>query len=57
MGVENAGPLLYSLARFTKTRKIVEIGVEYTTMWLLQALKDNDDEILDVSALQEKGNC
>lgn len=26
MGVENAGPLLYSVLRFTKSRRIVEIG-------------------------------
>ena len=57
MGVENVGPLLYSLVRFTKTRKIVEIGAGYTTLWLLQALKDNDDEILGASDLQEEGNC
>ena len=26
MGVENAGPLLYSLARFVKARRVVEVG-------------------------------
>jgi predicted O-methyltransferase YrrM len=56
-GVENAGPLLYSLVRFTKSRKIVEIGAGYTTLWLLQALKDNGDEILGASHLQEERNC
>lgn len=37
MGVENVGPLLYSLVRFTKVRSIVEIGAGYTSLWLLQA--------------------
>jgi predicted O-methyltransferase YrrM len=45
MGVENVGPLLYSLVRFTKVRNIVEVGAGYTTLFLLQALKDNDNEM------------
>ena len=57
MGVENAGPLLYSLVRFTKLRKIVEIGAGYTTLWLLQALKENDSEMKRVKNLQDEGNC
>jgi len=57
MGVENAGPLLYSLVRFTKLKKIVEIGAGYTTLWLLQALKDNDDEVRRIKALQDEDKC
>jgi predicted O-methyltransferase YrrM len=57
MGVENAGPLLYSLVRFTKTRTIVEIGAGFTTLWLLQALKDNDDEMKNIAKLRDEGKC
>lgn len=55
MGVENAGPLLYSLVRFTKCRNIVEVGAGYTTLYLLQALKDNDDEMERVVDLHNEG--
>jgi len=57
MGVENAGPLLYSLVRFAKLRSIVEIGAGYTSLWLLQALKDNDDEMDRIGQLQDAGKC
>jgi len=57
MGVENAGPLLYSLVRFTKTRTIVEIGAGFTTLWVLQALKDNDDEMKNIANLRDEGKC
>ena len=57
MGVENAGPLLYSLVRFTKPRKVVEIGAGYTSLWLLQALKDNDMEMKRIFTLQKQGKC
>lgn len=55
MGVENAGPLLYSLVRFTKCRKVVEVGAGYTTLFILQALKDNDDEMKRVVELDLEG--
>lgn len=55
MGVENAGPLLYSLVRFTKCRKIVEVGAGYTTLFILQALKDNEDEMKRVVNLNKEG--
>lgn len=45
MGVENMGPLLYSLIRFVKPRRILEVGAGYTTLFVLQALKDNDAEL------------
>eukprot|EP00977_Amphora_coffeiformis_P002317 scaffold429_cov169-Amphora_coffeaeformis.AAC.11 len=57
MGVENAGPLLYSLVRFAKPRRIVEIGAGYTSLWLLQALKDNDMEMERIFKLQKQGKC
>ena len=53
MGVENAGTLLYSLVRFTKCRKVVEIGAGYTTLFLLQALKDNEDEMKRIIDLEK----
>jgi len=55
MGVENAGPLLYSLVRFTKSRKVVEVGAGYTTLFLLQALKDNEDEMKRIVDLEKDG--
>jgi predicted O-methyltransferase YrrM len=57
MGVEHVGTLLYSLIRFTKSRKIVEIGAGYTSLWILQALKDNDAEMERISTLQDSGKC
>lgn len=57
MGVENAGMLLYSLIRFTKIRTVVEIGAGFTTMWILQALKDNDDEMKRIKHLDDAGNA
>jgi len=55
MGVENAGPMLYSLVRFAKCRNIVEVGAGYTTLFLLQALKDNDEEMQRVVDLELEG--
>jgi predicted O-methyltransferase YrrM len=57
MGVENLGPLLYSLIRFTKVRKIVEIGAGYTSLWILQALRENDDEFERIRQLGRRGEC
>jgi hypothetical protein len=54
MGAENLGPLLYSFLRFTKKRRIVEIGAGYTTPWILQALKDNDDEMKRIRGLGDR---
>lgn len=50
MGVENMGPLLYSLIRFVKPRRILEVGAGYTTLFILQALKDNDAELQHLRA-------
>ena len=57
MGVENLGPLLYSFLRMTKKRRVVEIGAGYTTLWILQALKDNDLELESVRSIQRRGEC
>jgi predicted O-methyltransferase YrrM len=57
MGVENIGPFLYSFVRFTKVKQIVEIGAGYTSLWILQALKDNDDELKRIQNLQRDGKC
>lgn len=45
MGCENMGPLLYSLARFLKPSRCLEIGAGYTTAFLMQALEDNAREL------------
>jgi len=57
MGVENLGPFLYSFIRFTKLRQIVEIGSGYTSLWILQALQDNDDELSRINELEKEGRC
>lgn len=57
MGVENLGPFLYSFLRMTKSRSVVEIGAGFTSLWILQALKDNEDEMRAVRSLQRTGQC
>jgi hypothetical protein len=57
MGVENLGPLLYSFIRFTKKRKIVEIGAGYTSLWIVQALAENDVELERIRTLQQTDRC
>jgi hypothetical protein len=52
MGVENMGPLLYTLVRFVKPQRVLEIGAGYTTVFLLMALKDNAAELANYSALR-----
>jgi hypothetical protein len=44
MGTENVAGLLYSLVRITRPRVALEIGMGYTTPWLLRALADNAAE-------------
>ena len=44
MGVENMAPLLYTLVRFLKVKSLLEVGAGYTSVFLLQALSDNDVE-------------
>jgi len=57
MGVENMGPLLYSLVRFTKPKRVLEVGAGYTSLFILQALKDNDNEIQNYIKLEKLGKC
>ena len=45
MGAENLGPSLYALVRFVKPKTVLEIGAGYTSLFLLQALRDNDEEL------------
>jgi Methyltransferase domain len=45
MGTENMAPLLYSIIRFHKPVKVLEVGAGFTTIFALQALHDNDAEI------------
>lgn len=57
MGVENLGGFLYSFLRMTKKRRVVEIGAGYTSLWILQALADNDAELARIQDLQNSGQC
>jgi len=57
MGVENMAPLLYSLVRFIKPKQVLEIGAGYTSIFILQALADNEREIASYAALQELDLC
>ena len=57
MGVENAAPLLYDLARFVKPRRVLEVGAGYTSLWLLKALADNDAELARIRELQRGGEA
>jgi predicted O-methyltransferase YrrM len=40
-GTEHVGPLLYSLARMTRPRTVVEYGSGYSTLFLLRGLAEN----------------
>ena len=40
MGTENVGPLLYALVRMTRSWRLMEVGLGYTTPFLAKALKD-----------------
>eukprot|EP00698_Gefionella_okellyi_P011672 TRINITY_DN3094_c0_g1_i1.p1 TRINITY_DN3094_c0_g1~~TRINITY_DN3094_c0_g1_i1.p1 ORF type:complete len:363 (+),score=43.72 TRINITY_DN3094_c0_g1_i1:42-1091(+) len=55
MGAENIGPLLYNLVRFTKPRSVLEVGAGYTSLFLLQALADNEAEMRVYAGLRERG--
>lgn len=43
-GTEHVAPLLYQLIRMLKPQTVVEFGSGYTTPYILQALKDNEDD-------------
>ena len=44
MGTEHAAPLLYSLIRMTRPRRLLEVGLGYTTPFIVQGLQDNVEE-------------
>lgn len=41
MGAEILAPLLYTLVRFTRPRRVLEVGAGYTTPFIARALADN----------------
>ncbi|MEL0106494.1 MAG: class I SAM-dependent methyltransferase [Rhodospirillaceae bacterium] len=45
MGTEHVAPMLYSLVRMTRPRRVLEVGLGYTSPFLAQALHDNLAEI------------
>jgi len=57
MGAENMGPFLYQLCRFTKPEKVLEIGAGYTSVYLMQALRDNKKEIEVYERMREEHSC
>ena len=44
MGTEHVAPLLYSLIRMLRPRRVLEVGLGYTSPFIAQALKHNIDE-------------
>ncbi len=55
MGTETVAPLLYHLVRLTRPRRILEVGMGYTTPFLAQALVDNEaDFAQDHQLLSQK---
>lgn len=57
MGCENMAPQLYSMVRFLKVQNILEVGAGYTSIFLLQALHDNQLEIENLAKLNRAGQC
>ncbi len=49
--------MLYSLIRYLKPRKVLEIGAGYTSIFILQALADNAKEEAEFRDLRNKGEC
>ena len=58
MGTELVGPVLYSLVRMARPRRLLEVGLGYTTPFLLQALADSAAdhrrEVATLAARSEK---
>lgn len=53
MGTENVGPMLYTLVRMTRSWRLMEVGLGYTTPFLAQALKDTaQDFASDIDAMR-----
>lgn len=57
MGVERAAPVLRSLVGFLKPRRILEVGAGYTSLHLLRALQENDEDLARIRRLQRSGRC
>jgi hypothetical protein len=57
MGAENMGPILYALTRFVKPNRVLEVGAGYTSIFLLQALQDNADELQMYRDLRTSGRA
>lgn len=45
MGTELMGELIYSLIRSSRPQTLLEVGMGYTTPFMLQAIKDNLDDV------------
>eukprot|EP00930_Biecheleria_cincta_P094441 TRINITY_DN8553_c0_g1_i2.p1 TRINITY_DN8553_c0_g1~~TRINITY_DN8553_c0_g1_i2.p1 ORF type:complete len:375 (+),score=68.80 TRINITY_DN8553_c0_g1_i2:27-1151(+) len=54
MGTEHMAPLLYALVRFLKPQQLLEVGAGYTSIFLLQALRDNAEELAEFRCLRQK---
>jgi len=57
MGAENMGPFLYQFCRFTKPENVLEIGAGYTSVYLMQALRDNKKEIEVYERMRDEQSC
>lgn len=56
MGTEHVAPWLYSIVRMTRPRRVMEVGLGYTTPFIAQALIDNTREFeTDRQLLANKG--
>jgi len=53
MGTEQMAPLLYSLVRFLRPQRILEIGLGYTTPFLIKGLEHNEQIHIDGNADME----
>jgi predicted O-methyltransferase YrrM len=57
MGTEAMAPLLYDLVRFVRPRRCLEIGMGYTSLFLLRALADNfADDRMGEAAVRAKAS-
>lgn len=53
MGTELVGPFLYSIIRMVRPTRLMEVGIGYTSVWLLRALDDNKNVFIDWNANHE----
>ena len=55
MGTENIGQFLYSLIRMTRSWRLLEVGLGYSTPFMAKALVDAvDDHVADMQAAQDR---